>query len=223
MEYSKGTPVVTADGSAAGRLAKIVVDPVTDEVTHLVVEKGVVRKQTRVVPIDRVKSATSGEICLQVEADHLDELPTFEEDCYVMLDDEEMERTGMGAGTDLNRAPALYGYWPVSGGGAGPLPGTAPARFVADTCTNVPSGAAVLSEGTVVVGADDRELGRIERVISQDDDPEGRVSHFVISQGTVRKKRRLVPIEWVERIEDRKVRLAVGSRTVEERVRDFSE
>lgn len=224
MEFRQETPVVTTDGKAVGKLDRIVVDPLSEEVTHLVVRKGMVFSDDRVVPADRIEEATADRIRLKDDAEAAKQHPKLKESCYVALDEDEVERSGFEAGMGLSGAPMLYGYNPIDDRPSGELPpGVPPPRIVADTCTNVPKGAVVLSEGTAVLGADGKKLGSVERVVSRGDPSVGRVTHFVISSGLLKKERRLIPIEWVEAIEDEAVQLAVGSHLVEARLPDYVE
>jgi uncharacterized protein YrrD len=43
-----------------------------------------------------------------------------------------------------------------------------------------------------------------------------RVTHFVIEEGLLFKYKKLVPVEWVNRIDQNRVYLEVGSKTMED-------
>ncbi len=222
MELRQETPVVATKGQTVGKLDKIVVDPVSEEVTHLVVRKGMVFSDDRVIPVDRIEEATVDRIRLRDDEVAVKHHPKLKESCYVALDDDELGLTGLGAGMGPSGTPVLYGYSPVDDRPSGELPPGAPApRIVADTCTNLPQDAAVLSEGTSVIAADREALGKVEQVLIKGDPSIGRVTHFVVSSGMLKKERRLIPIEWVESIDDEAVQLAVGSHLVKARLPDY--
>ena len=53
---------VRCDDGRCGRLARVVIDPATDRVTSLIVEKGFLQKEDRVLPVSVVKAVTDDEI-----------------------------------------------------------------------------------------------------------------------------------------------------------------
>ena len=65
---------VTCQGERCGRLAKLVMDPHTQRVTHLIVEKGLLLTKDSVVPMGAVKGATTGEVELSIDKESLSEL-----------------------------------------------------------------------------------------------------------------------------------------------------
>lgn len=70
-----GAEVLGTDGTC-GKLRRIIVDPVSEAVTHLVVEPRHRPDLSRLVPLDLVRSARDDEIqlgCTQAEFDRLDE------------------------------------------------------------------------------------------------------------------------------------------------------
>ena len=58
MELKEGTSVFTAGEEEVGKISRFVLDPTTNEVTHVVVEKGWLLKEDKVVPMDMIHSAT---------------------------------------------------------------------------------------------------------------------------------------------------------------------
>lgn len=64
MQFKQGTHVYTIDGKDVGAIDRVVLDPKTDEVTHVVVRRGWLFSEDKVVPIssaDCRRLALSGE------------------------------------------------------------------------------------------------------------------------------------------------------------------
>lgn len=95
IELKEGAPVVTADGKDAGRINRFVLDPVTNAVTHIVVQKGWLLAEDKVVPFEMVGSSADGKLVLSEDLKDLDQLPAFEETHYVQANDERCERPGL--------------------------------------------------------------------------------------------------------------------------------
>src|SRR5689334_3481020 len=88
MQYRQGAKVLTADGQDAGKVDRLVIDPGNRQVTHLVVRKGVLLPEDKVIPIHQVREAKPDEITLSIKADKLESLPPFEEMHYIPEDQE---------------------------------------------------------------------------------------------------------------------------------------
>ncbi|MEW6442625.1 MAG: hypothetical protein AB1640_16940 [bacterium] len=63
-----------------------------------------------------------------------------------------------------------------------------------------------------MTGNDRRHVGDLEQVLVGEDTKH--TTHLVISHGLLLKKKRLVPVEWIDEVEEDEVRLAVGSRLI---------
>src|SRR5258708_22717491 len=84
MELKQNAPVVAANGDAVGHLDRVVVDSEKKTVTHIVVQKGGLSKDARVVPISLIAEANADRISLQEGAGDLHGLQAFEDKHYVM-------------------------------------------------------------------------------------------------------------------------------------------
>jgi len=87
MEYKQNAPVFAVNGDAVGHLDRVVVDAETKAITHIVVNKGGLSKDARVVPISLIAEANAERISLQEGAGDLHGLQAFEEKHYVMSGD----------------------------------------------------------------------------------------------------------------------------------------
>src|ERR1051325_7291461 len=188
MELKEGTEVFTASGEQVGKINRFVLDPASNEVTHIVVEKGWLLPTDKVIPIAMINSATEERVVLDKDIRDFDELPPFEETHFVELS--EADRIPPGQLT-YRYAPAYYWY-PPSGYMGYPAFGAEYYGWPpAQTTRNIPADTVPLKEGADVISADDQHVGNIERVFI--DSKSHRATHFLISQGTLLKERKLIP------------------------------
>jgi uncharacterized protein YrrD len=216
MEFREGMSVVSSDGKTAGKLNRVVIDPGTKEVSHIVVQKGRLLPADKVVPIALIEKATENAIMLKPEAGNLREMPSFERTLFVGLDDSELGRTGYPAAY----VPGFYWYPPYGMPGYSLRPyyeipfglTIIAARGGAQGDErSIPENAVALREGAAVFGSDGKRAGDVDEVLTGAGD---HVTHLVLARGVLKHSRKLVPIHWVGRIEDDDVHLKVGSEFV---------
>ena len=210
MELKEGTSVFTASGEEVGRINRFVLDPATNEVTHIVVQKGWLLPEDKVVPLAMVSSATEDRVVLNENIGDFDELPPFEETHYVELTEDDTSRAER---PPYHYAPAYYLY-PPAGYIGYPAHGLGYYGWPpVQTVQNIPGNTIPLKEGSNVISSDDEHVGDVERLFVDPDS--NRATHFLISQGVLFKEQKLVPADWVRSVEEDKVRLAVPSRLLE--------
>jgi uncharacterized protein YrrD len=209
MELKEGTDVFTASGEQVGKINRFVLDPETNEVTHIVVQKGWLLPEDKLVPIEMIHTATEKRVVLDETVRDLDQLPPFEETHYVEIT-EDTQRTGA---SNYRYMPAYYWYPPTGYIG---YPGFGSAYhgwLPTETTRNIPSDTVPLEEGANVISSEGEHVGDVERLVV---DPEShKATHFIISEGLLFKERRLVPAHWVRSIEEEKVHLRVPTRLLE--------
>jgi len=203
IEFREGTGVYTADGAHVGSVERIVVEPVEKRVTHLVVAEGVLRSHDKVLPVELVEHIAPDRIELRPGVD-VDRLADFEE--AGSLPFESPERRGpwvLASSADGFRPVAI----PTLGAVllyAEPQPGS--------TRRSVPAGSVAFTTGTHVLASDERDLGRLDEVITDQDD---RVTHLIVEKGLLRHTRRAIPVSWIVEDSESQIRLAVDSSVVE--------
>ena len=106
IEIKEGTSVFTSDGKEVGKINRFVLDPATNEVTHVVVQKGWLLPEDKVIPMAMIANATEERVVLNGKIDDLDQLPPFEETHYVELTDADLNPGG----------PSTYRYAPAYSG-----------------------------------------------------------------------------------------------------------
>lgn len=170
-QFTIGTGVSCSDGPV-GRVSRVIVDPVAEEVTHLVVQPEHRRDLGRLVPLD-VVDGTAGEVrlrCTQAEFERLEHA----------LETRFMPATsgyeGYGYGRDQ------VGYWPyygLSGGmGLAGNGGGTPAQMV--TTDAVPLGEVSVCRGDHV-HATDGDIGRVQGLVI--DRGSRHVTHVLLQEG----------------------------------------
>lgn len=209
MELKEGTNVYTRDGQEVGKISRFVLDPGTNHVTHVVVQKGWLLQEDKVVPIDMIDTANAERVELNEQVKDYEDLPPFEETHYVNIMDEE-DNGQRTAGANI---PASYWYPPM-GYLAHPTYGPNVYSWPpAEVKQNIPDYTVPLKEGAYVISVDGKHVGDLERLFVASDT--NNVTHFVISQGLFFKERKLVPAGWVSKVEEDKVHLSVSAQLLD--------
>lgn len=236
MQFRENAKVYTADGQEVGSIDRVVIDPETMQVSHLVVRKGWLFTEDKVVPTSMVERTTADEVRLRVGADKLDDLPEFEETHYLPYDFDSGNRTGtVGRPGDAaaGNARPVYAYPPIGASwlgfrgaygypmqryGAGAYSSQLQATEVE---RNIPAGTVALKDGTSVFDNAGKKVGSVARVFTDGETKEA--THLLISEGWLFKEKRLVPVDWIRDVSaDEVVHLKVGSDFLE-RVPEYRE
>ncbi len=208
MQFKSHTDVFTFDDHEAGRIDRVVIDPRTKEVTHVVIRKGLLFTEDKVVPIDQIAEARENRVTLRQDID-FESLPDFEERHFITLDDDEQPTSyGPGLAQPMYWYPynsmQLYGRY-------------MPQPYITRTERNIPDQTIPLKEGAKVTSADGKHVGTIERVFVNPDTD--RAMTFLVSKGMLLKEKMFIPVAWVSGFEEREVKLAVGSKLLEKQSR----
>ena len=216
MEFADGATVYTADGDNAGDIDRVVLDPGTGEAAYLVVRKGVLFTQDKLIPVDLVARSDEDQVVLKPDVKDFDDLPDFEQEHYIDVGESELQR----AGYSPYYARPLYWY-PVYGAYPVGFPDYPwPPTYGVEVDRNIPEGTVPLEEGAKVISADGENVGDVERILV-DKDTE-KVTHFLVSEGVLFKKHKLIPSNWIARVEEDEVHLKVGSQQLQ-RLPDYQD
>jgi len=207
MKFKQGAPVYTDSGDDVGTVDRVVIDPRTNEVTYLVIRKGMVFTEDKVVPVSLIASAKDDGLVLRNNAGKLDELPAFEETYYVPVEEAE-PAVRAEAKTE---APSLYMYPPLGGPltytPAGYNPG-----FIAETSANIPENDVAVKNGANIISQDGHHVGDVAEIVT--DSKSNRATHLVISQGLFFKSHKLIPMDWVREVDENEVHVGVSAQTL---------
>jgi sporulation protein YlmC with PRC-barrel domain len=204
-ELTIGAEASCSDGFC-GKVTRLVIDPATRTVTHLVIEPKHRKDLGRLVPI-RLVDTTADHIrlrCTLAEFDHLDPAEETE------IVEEEAGYGGVGS------APGYIGPFgtgvvaPAYGAGIGPGRGEATSIVVNDV---IPLGETDVGHGEHV-HALDGEIGRVEGFLV--DPSDHRVTHVLLQEGHLwGRKEVTIPISAVTGVNDG-IRLSMTKKQVED-------
>ena len=194
LEFDIGARVLCKNGRC-GKLVKVVLDPHTREVTDLIVEKGLLQKKDRVLPVSVVERAEDGDIYISARSDQLDAYPEYRE----------TEFREPAPDWEVDRYPAEHVRHWISPYGLMTYEPVMPMirRRVRE---GIPSDLKVIGRGTRVhhLGS---TIGKVDHVLV---DPESReMTHLVIRRGVV-PDYRILPVDVIERVTDEGVAVDVG-------------
>ncbi|NLX09922.1 MAG: PRC-barrel domain containing protein [Chloroflexi bacterium] len=216
MQFQQGVGVYKTNGDKLGSVERVVLNPETREITHVIIRQGsFLSPEDRVAPLQYIDSATEDRVVLRDHVQDLDHLPLFEQTYYVPFTPEagdEMTAYQSGYAQPMLWYPPLAaprrGHPAVSGLGTNKEP------YLVQQEINIPEGTTALKEGAKVVAADGKHIGEIERVYA---DPDSDVAtHFLISKGLILKTNKLIPAEWAKTIAEDEVQLSVSSELIEQ-------
>ena len=214
MRFAKGTEVFTATGEKIGTISRIVIDVKTKDVTDLVVERGGLFKDEKVVPVGLVDLEQEDRIVLRETNQGVDDFLDYETTHYV---------SGDQSGAEYENMEVAYWYPPLNPQLQMPMAGVfrddVPEQ-VPQKESSIPEGRIAISEGAQVVSADGKHIGNVEQVITSSDT--NTITHFVIGKGFLLKEHKFVPVSWVNDVEEDKIRLSVEAQLFD-RLPDYTE
>jgi len=209
MQFKENAAVLTSTGDKVGRVDRVVIDPKSKEMTHLVVKKGILFTTDKVVPAEQIKAANGDKVVLKAGPMDPDDYPDFEETQYIPIDHAPPDNTR----GDLGAMRALAWYYPLPGGAwwrrrMGGYPGYPDPPYARRTELNIPDNTVPLEEGAKVVDSEGEHVGDVERIYVGEE--EQRVTHLLIVQGLISRARKLIPSMWVEHVLTDEVRLSIS-------------
>lgn len=77
VELKEGAKVIARDDKDVGHIERLLVDQETDRVTHLVLSRGMLLKQSKLVPAYWLTDVHDNEVHLAVDSDFLSKLPDY--------------------------------------------------------------------------------------------------------------------------------------------------
>jgi len=197
----KDAEVFSSAGEKIGSLDRVVIDPVTKKVSHIIVKEGVLFSSRKVIPITYVE--LDGErIMLSKNAMELEDLPDYIEGAYVSLNN--TNEPSQNEEAVYWYPPTNLAWWNVRNYDWYPEP-----KYVLKTRDILPEGTIALEEGATVISKDGKDLGNIERIIVEPE--EKRATHIVVSNGFFSKEFKLVPTLWITNVTEEKVYLSIWS------------
>jgi len=191
MDFSLNVEVHCTDGRC-GRCTHIILNPATEQVTHLVVREKRPSTVERLVPVQLVAQTAAEVILLNCNLDQFASLEPFNQTEFVYRDVPHHA-------TD----PSLTLLWPYS------VPAK---RIVDDKIRPIPPGELAVRRGAQVRATDGR-IGRVDEFMV---DPEsGNITHLCLREGYIREGKQVcIPVSEIDRIQEKVVYLKIDREAV---------
>jgi sporulation protein YlmC with PRC-barrel domain len=207
------SPVSGTDGQL-GKLADAVIEPATLRVTHIVVRPHRFARppaHARLVPFALVRGGDGrGAISLECTRAGFESLDAVDQAAYVPIG----ETIEPGEGWDVGVADPVP-INPGGAGGLGSLSGEAvPVEYASFfSYDRVPEGEAEVRSISLVTSSDGVDLGGVDALRT---DERGAVTHIVLSQRRLWRKRRIpIPVSAVKSIDTGEISMTLTAREAE--------
>jgi sporulation protein YlmC with PRC-barrel domain len=197
MEFNQAASIYASDGKKAGSLYRVVVDPKTMEVTHIVIQKGLLVKEDKVIPVQEVTAASQDEVILRCTIDALKEMPALEIEKY----------------ETLSESPGVVPNYQTLEGGFHADP-VHEYELITETKRTIPDDLIALKVGAEVVSTDDQPVGKVASVLTEPFT--GKITCLIVAQGVFNQTWKAIPIRWVNKLDEDKVRLSAELHQVDE-------
>ena len=183
--------VECADG-LCGQSTYLTINPITQQVTHVVVKEKGFRHTDHLVPIDLVVETTPHLIRLRCTKNELAKIEPFIETHYIQVQRPRYEDTP-------------YRLWPLA------VPKESMAIPVEHE--HIPSGELAVHRGARVE-ATDGDVGRVDEFLV--DPANGHITHLVLREGHLWDKKDVaIPVSGIDHIEENTVYLKLDKHTIE--------
>ena len=210
MKFKYGSDIVNHQGEKVAELYQIVIDPASDQITHLVAKKGFLFPSDKLIPISLVVSSNEDQIKLYDFDGDFDDLDEFVEVEFVKS---ERERKNSLLDSEGTTVPPLLAY-PPAGHGFGYVPViNYPEQPETEMVKNIPDETVDIPKNARVLGLNGEHVGNVEEVMV--DPTSDQISHFVISKGLFFTEEKLIPASWVRGYDSNKLKLVVNEKIIE--------
>lgn len=169
-----------------GHTQAVILDPVKEVVTHVVVKERKAPHTHRLVPMDMIDASLANGIHLECEDEKLKEFPPFVETDYVQANV-----------PYYMQAYDMYYMEPVV---------VPEKKMVARKQFHIPRKELAIDRGTAVYSADGIVVGKVDEFLVDQD--EGQVTHLILREGHLwGQKDIIVPVADIDKVKESKVRL----------------
>jgi uncharacterized protein YrrD len=219
----EGTRVETTGGDRVGSVTRVIIDPRTKEITHIVVGKGLLFREDRVIPVELMVDSNDERLLLDKAVGELEDFPEFEVRNFVTFDERDIPE-GLRDDVLGRGAPSAYLYPGVGpnhywGGSTITMTPYAfhPQGSSTVTTQNIPDETVGLKKGASVICEDGEKAGELDELMVNDDN---QATHMVISRGLLSTDKTLLPVDWIEYVTEDEVHVSVRSEVID-RLRSY--
>lgn len=206
MQFQQKAKICTSYGEELGNMSRIVIHPETNVISHIVMshKKGFFGNEEKVIPIGQIANATGDQIILNDSVVDVERLTPLEEKRRIRED------SPAGSGGSVSQVPVDYGMPGAIPAARGPSEG----RYITITEHNIPAGAVAVKTGAKVVSAEGKSVGKVQGVLAEV--PEDQATHLLVSDRLADDDKKIVPMDWVDWLEDKEVHLVVEKEAINE-------
>lgn len=189
-----------------GHLAQLVIEPESWCITDIILESGLVFKQSKVVPVSEVEEATAMGIHLGVGCQELAGYPSFSE---TVVEHSEQNPAWM--------AP-IQSEVIVGAGALGPtvLPTTVGAATVQEKVRQGVADDRIVWGNKVDVYGSDGRVGHLSHLITIADVLHCQIEYLVVTQGTLLTKHYLIPIRYAQTLSEQGIHVLISDEEISE-------
>jgi len=217
MLLKEGTRVETTSGEQVGSVARVVIDPRSKEITHIVIEKGFLFVTDRVLPASLITESDDQRLVVNLDTEDLDQYPEFEVTRFVTLDEKDLpvDREALFIDEKIPLTipyPSVgpHHYW-------GPSNVAATPRYIYEGYAavkeqNIPDEAVALKKGAALISEDGKRVGELNEVLV--DQQDNQATHLILSKGLFSAEKKLIPTSWITRVDEEEIQLCVSARII---------
>lgn len=198
LDLTIGAHVFCSDGRC-GKLAKYAVNPDAWQVTHLIIEEGLLLKRARVLPFFAVQWATPHEIQLFIDTEELTNYPEFREDIIEKEAPEQVKGRPPAMAVEQEGVPYPHSM-------ALPVP-----IMREKVRHGIPEFLEVIDRGTPLNGLEE-QVGKVDHFVVNA--ATGEIIYLIAEQGLLFTTRWVIPISMVETLSEKGVSIAATAETL---------
>jgi len=185
---------VLCAGEKCGRSTYLVINPVNERITHLVVSEKAFPNIERLVPVDKILESTPNSIQLRCRPEDLSKMDAFEQTDFI--EDGQLD-VALPYSTP-------YEVWPYAMYDDAPIP---------MEHERIPAGEVVIRRGTPVK-ATDGQVGKVDEFLIDPED--NSISHLVLREGHLWGKRDVtIPVSEIDKIAEDAIQLKMDKKAIE--------
>ena len=184
---------VYCQNKICGHTQAVILNPVSDVVTHVVVQESKTPRTQRLVPIDMIDASVAEKILLKCDDKTLQDLTPFVEMEYIQA-----------SVPRYMQAFDMYYMEPVV---------VPEKKMAAGKHYHVPVNELAVKRGTSVYSADGDIVGKVDEFLVDQDD--GQVTHLILREGHLwGQKDVIIPVEEIDKFKESRLRLKLNKEAI---------
>jgi hypothetical protein len=193
MEIPIKAKVICEDGDC-GHITCVVINPVTDELTHVVVEDGHYPYEERIIPVELFEARTSDSLTLTCNRDEFLHMEKYFEHRYVHVD-------------------KVHGVYPASRHVYLPYGWPIYENFADIKYEHIPPGEIAFHRGAEVI-ATNGHVGQVDEFLIEPGS--GHITHIIMRENHIWEKKEIaIPISQIDHIEENEVYLKLDKDSID--------